>query len=78
MIPHDDRALTLGDGLFETVLALDGALVWWDEHFSRLVAGCEALGLPPPRSPALEAAALAALAEAGLTVGRAAVRWVLC
>ncbi len=29
MIPRDDRGLLLGDGLFETVLARDGELVWW-------------------------------------------------
>src|SRR5947207_13031516 len=74
MTPSDDRGLTLGDGLFETVLALDGALVWWDEHCARLITGCEVLGLPAPDARALERAALAALADAGLTGERAAVR----
>ena len=41
-IPIDDRGLTLGDGLFETVLAENGALVLWGEHVARLVRGCEA------------------------------------
>ena len=45
-IPIDDRGLTLGDGLFETVLAENGALVLWGEHVARLVRGCEAIGLP--------------------------------
>ncbi|HEX6859299.1 MAG TPA: aminotransferase class IV, partial [Caulobacteraceae bacterium] len=48
MIPHDDRGLTLGDGLFETILSLDGELVWLEEHLQRLAEGCAALGLPAP------------------------------
>ena len=48
MIPYDDRGLTLGDGLFETILALDGELLWLDEHLRRLADGCAALGLPAP------------------------------
>lgn len=48
MIPHDDRGLTLGDGLFETLLARDGELVLFDEHMERMTAGCAVLGLPAP------------------------------
>jgi len=29
MIPHDDRGLLLGDGLFETLAAEGGLLIWW-------------------------------------------------
>lgn len=74
MIALDDRGLTLGDGLFETVLALDGRLVWWAEHVARLQAGCAVLGLPGPDEAGLRACVEAALADAGLTGGRAAVR----
>ena len=38
MIPLDDRGLLLGDGLFETLLAVDGRLVCWREHLDRLAA----------------------------------------
>lgn len=48
MIPSDDRGFTLGDGLFETVLWLDGKPVLWDEHVDRLLRGCAVLDLPAP------------------------------
>ena len=54
-IPADDRGLTLGDGLFETVLALDGKLVALDAHLARLALGCAALGLPAPNLDAARA-----------------------
>ena len=47
-VPSDDRGLTLGDGLFETVLAKGGALVLLDAHLARLARGCAELGLPAP------------------------------
>lgn len=73
-LPFDDRGFTLGDGLFETLLAQDGQLVFWREHVDRLKRGCATLGLPPPQEDLLRARALAALDEAGLRNGRAAVR----
>jgi branched-subunit amino acid aminotransferase/4-amino-4-deoxychorismate lyase len=48
MIPADDRGLTLGDGLFETILARDGELVLFEAHLKRMTAGCRVLGLPAP------------------------------
>lgn len=74
-LPLDDRGLTLGDGLFETLLWEEGGLVFWPEHFDRLVRGCKALGLPAPA----EADALAAARAAGETLGavRGAVRLTL-
>lgn len=48
MIVPTDRGLTLGDGLFETILARDGQLVLLDEHLARLARGCATLGLPAP------------------------------
>ena len=75
MIPLDDRGLLLGDGLFETVLAVDGALVGLAEHLDRLAAGCQALGLPAPDRAEAEAVMRRALA--GLEAPRAAVRLTL-
>jgi branched-subunit amino acid aminotransferase/4-amino-4-deoxychorismate lyase len=69
----DDRGLLLGDGLFETLL-WSGALVDFAAHAKRLRRGCEALGLPAPAASDLEAAATSAIAVAGLTDQRAAVR----
>ena len=45
--PHD-RGVLYGDGLFETVLVVDGAAPLWPRHAARLAAGCARLGLPVP------------------------------
>ena len=74
MIPHDDRGLTLGDGLFETLLAVDGKLEDFDAHLARMTAGCAALGLPGPDGA--EALRLCDEALAG-QAGRMAVRLTL-
>jgi aminodeoxychorismate lyase len=73
-VPIDDRGLLLGDGLFETILSQAGRLDAFEAHVSRLGRGCEALGLPAPAAGDLRAAARGALAQAGLTDARAAVR----
>lgn len=74
-IPGDDRGLLLGDGLFETLLAVDGRLVRPEAHLDRMSAGCAALGLPPPdRAQAL---ALMGQALAGVSAPRVAVRLTL-
>jgi len=70
----EDRGFTLGDGLFETVLADRGRLVLWAEHMARLAAGCVALGLPAPDPDDCEARTRKALAAAGLSDARAALR----
>ena len=74
MIPADDRGFTLGDGLFETVLAKAGRLMLWERHVDRMARGCAALGLPAPTADALETAAQDALKAADLATERAAVR----
>ncbi|MBE0489056.1 MAG: aminodeoxychorismate lyase [Halomonas sp.] len=60
--PLDDRGAAYGDGLFETVLLRDGRPLLWEEHLSRLVRGCHALGIPMPAEHELAAP----LAEAGI------------
>lgn len=77
MVPLDDRGLTLGDGLFETVLAEGGRLVDLAAHLDRMIAGCAALGLPAPDRASAEALMRDALREAGLDAARAAVRLTL-
>ena len=72
MIPHDDRGLLLGDGLFETMLAVDGALPHLAAHLDRMAAGAETLGLPFDRAEDERAARAATPAE-----GRFAVRLTL-
>jgi len=73
-VPASDRGLTLGVGLFETILAVEGRLVLWDAHLDRLARGCAALSLSSPDRAACAGAARAALEAAGLVTGRAAVR----
>lgn len=64
-LPFDlaDRGLTLGDGVFDTALALDGRVAFEDAHVARLAASAATLGFPAP----VEAirAAMRALAAAG-------------
>ena len=48
MIPLDDRGLLLGDGVFETLLAVNGVVDQLIAHLDRLAAGCAVLGLPEP------------------------------
>ena len=75
MIPADDRGFLLGDGLFETLLAIDGELQALAAHLDRLDRGCAVLGLPAPdRAKAVELMRQA-LVEQG--PGRAAVRLTL-
>jgi 4-amino-4-deoxychorismate lyase len=44
----DDRGLSYGDGVFETMLVHQGQAVWWREHWDRLLRGAGSLGLPVP------------------------------
>lgn len=73
MIPLDDRGLLLGDGLFETLLALDGAIPLIEAHLDRMAAGCLVLGLPSPDRDAARGLCLVAAPAKG----RAAVRLTL-
>ncbi|HKR87694.1 MAG TPA: aminotransferase class IV, partial [Phenylobacterium sp.] len=75
--PADDRGFTLGDGLFETLLARRGELVRPEAHLDRLTAGCATLGLPAPDRAFAERLMRRALADAGLGEQRAAVRLTL-
>ncbi len=47
-IETSDRGLLYGDGLFETMAALGGAVPLWDRHMQRLCADSERLGITPP------------------------------
>ena len=43
-----DRGLQYGDGLFETLAVFDGQCPRFQDHYQRLSAGCDRLGLPQP------------------------------
>ncbi len=68
-----DRGALLGLGLFETLLALDGAPVFTDRHLARLEQGCARLGWNLS-VPDFQHTAVELLARNDLTVGRARIR----
>lgn len=43
-----NRGLTLGDGLFETILAVNRVALWRDQHLARLKASAQILGISFP------------------------------
>lgn len=73
-IPPDDRGFLLGDGLFETILAIAGRPRFLEQHLTRLARGCAVLGLTAPDERVARRAVDEALAAAGLDEVRAAVR----
>ncbi|MDH5423717.1 MAG: aminodeoxychorismate lyase [Gammaproteobacteria bacterium] len=48
-----DRALNYGDGVFETIAVQTNKLYYWAEHYRRLKAGCERLGIAAPAEATL-------------------------
>lgn len=71
-----DRGLTLGDGLFDTALALGGRVAFAEAHIARLVTSADALGIPAAPDRIREA--MRALAGAGGGTGeRLAIRTTL-
>jgi len=76
-VPLDDRGLLLGDGLFETLLAVDGRLVLAEAHADRMVRGAAVLAIPAPTPEDFVACAATAVRAADLLDGRAAVRVTL-
>lgn len=45
-IPYTDRGFLLGDGIFDTVLAVDGMLMFFEHHYLRLCHDAEVMGIP--------------------------------
>ena len=68
-----DRGVTLGLGLFETVLAVDGTPVFVGEHLARLRASCERLGWHVP-IPNLSQEMRELLVNNDLSSGRSRIR----
>jgi len=52
-VGYRDRGLQYGDGLFETILILDGQPCLWHRHWRRLTHGCKRLGIPLLAEPLL-------------------------
>lgn len=75
-LDHSDRGLTLGDGLFDTALAIGGRVAFEAAHIARLVASARGLGIPA--DPERIAEAMRALAGQGMRSGeRLAIRTTL-
>ena len=73
-----DRGFLLGDGIFETMLAVDGAVHHANQHLARLSGAAELLGIPMPFSNIEITDAMINLLKANhLTLERAALRLTL-
>ncbi len=68
-----DRGMQHGLGLFETILAIDGAPIFADRHLARLQQACARLGWPLV-IPDFHETAVELLGRNGLTTGRARIR----
>lgn len=75
MIPEDDRGLLLGDGLFETLRTEGGLILDWDTHWTRLLRGCETLGLPAPNEVEALVRSRDALQSVFAPVGALRITW---
>jgi branched-subunit amino acid aminotransferase/4-amino-4-deoxychorismate lyase len=76
VIGLDDRGLTLGDGLFETMLWAQGKIRFFEDHMARLSHSADMLDIDIPASVGAIESGILALAEAtGLS--RAAIRLTL-
>lgn len=53
-----DRGLAYGDGVFETLLAVHGKLIWWQAHWQRLAFAANRLGIELPNETIIKAAAM--------------------
>jgi 4-amino-4-deoxychorismate lyase len=63
-----DRGLAYGDGLFETMAAVDGRLRWLDYHLERLADGCRRLAIPAPDSAVVRAEIAAHCPQSGRAI----------
>ncbi len=48
LVEEADRGLAYGDGVFETMLAIDGRIPLLSRHLSRLKSSCDTLGIKAP------------------------------
>jgi branched-chain amino acid aminotransferase len=53
-VDPQDRGLLLGDGIFETILVLNGQPQWLQQHLSRMAISAAKLGIPFSRDDVME------------------------
>ncbi|WP_236239138.1 aminotransferase class IV [Streptomyces sp. CC228A] len=70
-----DHGLTVGDGVFETMKAVDGRPFALDLHLDRLVRSARGLGLPDPDLDEVRRACAAVLAANPMPLGRLRVTY---
>ena len=51
---HENRGLRYGDSLFETIRAVDGKVVFWEDHYLRLMASMRILRMAIPMEFTME------------------------
>jgi 4-amino-4-deoxychorismate lyase len=56
-VPVQDRGLTYGDGLFETIAVREGVARFLNYHLERLAEGCRRLDIPMPAGGIIESEA---------------------
>jgi len=77
-IPPTDRGFLLGDGVFDTILSVDGRLMFFEHHYLRLCHDAEVMGIPVEYDEAALRKAIARLLKAnGLDENHASVRITL-
>jgi len=70
-----DHGMTVGDGVFETLKAVDGLPFALDRHLARLDRSARGLGLPAPDADEVRRACAAVLAGNPLPLGRLRITW---
>lgn len=70
-----DHGLTVGDGVFETIKAVDGQAFALDRHLRRLARSALGLGLPEPDLSEVARACAAVLADSAAPRGRVRVTY---
>lgn len=76
-VPADDRGLLLSDGLFETLLVIDGVPAFFAAHMARMRAGAAALDLEVPYTDGQVLSAIFGLHAANGAPKRASTRITL-
>ncbi|MDA7882005.1 aminotransferase class IV [Akkermansiaceae bacterium] len=72
-----DPGLLRGEGVFETILGVDGKIVSWPRHLKRLRVSADLLGVSVPQESALVEAIRMVLEENDLAQGKARIRITL-
>ena len=76
-LSESDRGFLLGDGVFETLVAENGQVLFAEAHRTRLERACAALGLPCVDLISFHQACLEALDQTGQKQNRAIIRFTL-